>query len=280
MQMKLSQIPIPLNEMAAKKICPICNNPMAGFHYWYKGGWKCKKSSINPPAPGAATTIPGAPPTAPLAKPKMPSKQTAPKVTLEDWLAKHNIKNYTINNDGSLDVKGAVFLDDFRGPHLPIKFNDVSDDFSCSGGMLTTLENCPTTVGGSFWVNHNQLTSLEGFPTHVGGSVSISGNDKLASLDGINGLIVGSNFFGEGLTSLTSLKGISKQIKSMGGKLNINGSIKTNVLGTMMIRDIKEVSTGNSKADHIMNTHLKGDRDPLTAQDEMIDAGCGNLAGP
>jgi hypothetical protein len=274
--MKLSQISIPLNEMAAKKICPICHNPMAGFHYWYKGGWKCKQSSLNPTAP----TAPGALPTTPAVKPKMPSKQTAPKVTLEEWLTKHDIRNYTINPDGSLDVKGAVFLDDFRGAHLPIKFNAVSEDFSCSGGMLTTLENCPTTVGGSFWVNHNQLISLEGFPTRVGGSVSISGNDKLPSLDGINGLTVGGNFHGEGLTALTSLKGISKQIKSISGKLIIVGSIKTNVLGTMMIRDVTQVSTGNSKADNIMNTHLKSDRDPLMAQDEMIDAGCGSLAGP
>lgn len=34
-----------LAEMAAKKICPDCGKTMAGYHYWYKGGWKCKKSS-------------------------------------------------------------------------------------------------------------------------------------------------------------------------------------------------------------------------------------------
>ena len=36
----------PLNEMAAKKICPQCGLSMAKNHYWYKGGWRCKKSNM------------------------------------------------------------------------------------------------------------------------------------------------------------------------------------------------------------------------------------------
>lgn len=28
------------------KICPDCGKSMAGNHYWYKGGWRCKKSSL------------------------------------------------------------------------------------------------------------------------------------------------------------------------------------------------------------------------------------------
>ena len=33
-----------INEMAAKKECPLCGKSMAANHYWYKGGWKCKKA--------------------------------------------------------------------------------------------------------------------------------------------------------------------------------------------------------------------------------------------
>lgn len=33
----------PLTEMAAKKLCNKCGKTMAANHYWYKGGWKCKK---------------------------------------------------------------------------------------------------------------------------------------------------------------------------------------------------------------------------------------------
>ncbi len=28
------------------KICPKCGKSMAGHHYWYKGGWKCKKANL------------------------------------------------------------------------------------------------------------------------------------------------------------------------------------------------------------------------------------------
>lgn len=34
----------PLTEMAAKKQCDKCGKTMAANHYWYKGGWKCKKA--------------------------------------------------------------------------------------------------------------------------------------------------------------------------------------------------------------------------------------------
>lgn len=44
--MRLSEI-AKLMEMARPaKICPDCGKSMAGNHYWYKGGWKCKKSNL------------------------------------------------------------------------------------------------------------------------------------------------------------------------------------------------------------------------------------------
>lgn len=34
-----------INEMAKPvKICDKCGHKMTGYHYWYKGGWHCKKS--------------------------------------------------------------------------------------------------------------------------------------------------------------------------------------------------------------------------------------------
>lgn len=54
-----------LMEMARpKKICPDCNKSMSGNHYWYKGGWRCKKSNRTdssdekPTAKRAASTVP------------------------------------------------------------------------------------------------------------------------------------------------------------------------------------------------------------------------------
>lgn len=34
-----------LMEMAAKKHCDKCGKTMAANHFWYKGGWRCKKSA-------------------------------------------------------------------------------------------------------------------------------------------------------------------------------------------------------------------------------------------
>lgn len=45
-----------LCEMAAKKLCPTCGKSMAANHYWYKGGWRCKKPKDDQqPAPQSTT---------------------------------------------------------------------------------------------------------------------------------------------------------------------------------------------------------------------------------
>ena len=62
-----------LSEMAAKKICPDCGKSMAGFHYWYKGAWKCKKSSTEPSDTVTPVTPPQAQPAA--AEPTTPTQE-------------------------------------------------------------------------------------------------------------------------------------------------------------------------------------------------------------
>lgn len=59
--MKLQQI----TEMAAKKLCPLCGKTMAANHYWYKGGWKCKKSAT---ADAGTDVVKALTPIAPIAK--------------------------------------------------------------------------------------------------------------------------------------------------------------------------------------------------------------------
>jgi ribosomal protein L37AE/L43A len=284
--MRLEQVAI---TEAAKKICPICHNPMAGYHFWYKGSWKCKKSSLQgagsnapttPVGSGVAPTIPTPPTLAP--SPFAPPRSTSGKgkATVDDWLKRHGISDYAINPDGTIDVKGPVFLDDFYGARIPAKFNKVGGAFTCAGSGLTTLENCPVSVGGDFRVSHNVLTSLAGFPKHVGGTVDISDNVTLSSLEGMEGVTIGGSLFGERLKQLVSLKGIHKCVKSVGNKITFaDGGVKSNILGAMMIPGVKHVDTGNREADKIMNDHLKSDQDSLAAQDEMIDAGFTKLAG-
>ena len=81
---------------------------------------------------------------------------------------KYNITNYTINGDGSIDVNGHVYLINKGLTELPLIFNRVTGDFSCSLNNLTTLKGCPRWIGDRFICFNNRLTSLEFSPEYVG----------------------------------------------------------------------------------------------------------------
>ena len=96
---------------------------------------------------------------------------------------KYNIKNYIINEDGSIDVDGDVDLSNRKLIELPLKFRNVNGNFYCSGNKLTSLEGAPSSVGGDFNCSSNELTSLEGGPSSVGGDF-ICHNNQLITLEG------------------------------------------------------------------------------------------------
>jgi len=72
------------------------------------------------------------------------------------------IKNYSINQDGSIDVNGNIDLAFKKLTEIPLKFNRVSGNFICWINKLTTLEGSPTYVGGDFDCSENNLISLDG----------------------------------------------------------------------------------------------------------------------
>ena len=81
---------------------------------------------------------------------------------------KYYIMNYTINLDGSVDVKGDVLLCDMYLKEIPLKFNKVSGHFDCSDNELTSLKNCPNKVNKYFRCSYcPKLESLEGCPKKV-----------------------------------------------------------------------------------------------------------------
>ncbi len=100
----------------------------------------------------------------------------------------HNITNYTINPDGSIDVDGGVYLDRRNLDRIPIKFNKVSGSFDCSNNNITSLENAPNECFRIF-CNGNKLTSLEGCPK-VSSFISVHYNP----LETLEGLIVPYNY--------------------------------------------------------------------------------------
>lgn len=106
--------------------------------------------------------------------------------TKEDEICyRYGIKNYTINNDGTIDVDGNVDLSmitgDIRMSKLPLKFGNVTGNFDINGNpnfnYLRTMEGCPHTVGGNFYCTGQRLKSLEFCPKIVKGRFDCSNNN-------------------------------------------------------------------------------------------------------
>ena len=105
---------------------------------------------------------------------------------------KYNIINYTISEDGTVDVDGDVDLSPSseystfykeKLNKIPLKFGNVGGNFMCSYNKLESLDNCPKRVSGHFVCHSNNLTSLKGCPEYVGETFNCSHN-KLVSLEG------------------------------------------------------------------------------------------------
>ena len=132
-------------------------------------------------------------------------------VRIEDWLKKYNIKNYTINSDYTIAVKGKVIFT-YAEKELPeyIQFNYVDKEFNISGSDLSTLRGCPVKCD-EFWCdNCKNLTSLEGAPKECRGFYCIF-CEKLTSLEGAPKEC--NEFSCVRCENLTSLEGAPKKCK-------------------------------------------------------------------
>ena len=88
---------------------------------------------------------------------------------IEQICKKYRIKNYTINQDGSIDVDGNVWLYEKKLTELPLKFNKVNNDFYCDYNELESLEGSPKEVNGHFYCRNNKLISLKYAPKIIRG---------------------------------------------------------------------------------------------------------------
>ncbi|MCK9476811.1 MAG: hypothetical protein M0R46_12870 [Candidatus Muirbacterium halophilum] len=149
---------------------------------------------------------------------------------IEAICKKYNIKNYIINEDGSIDVDGDVDLYKKKLKVLPLKFRKVSGNFHCNYNQLISLEGAPQSIGGNFYCRDNKLTSLVGCPQSVGGDfycsynqlISLEGapqsigwdfycsNNKLISLEGAPQRVDGN--FECGSNKLTTLEGAPQRV--------------------------------------------------------------------
>ncbi len=130
---------------------------------------------------------------------------------IHDICKEYNIKNYTINLDGSIDVNGNVRLSCQALSSIPLKFNKVSGYFYINDNFLTNLNNCPKEVGGEFDCSGNYITSLVGGPEFVGEEYNCSFN-SLTTLEGSPMDI--HEYFNCRNNKLTTLKGGPLRISS------------------------------------------------------------------
>lgn len=200
-----------LLEMAAKKTCPTCGHGMAGFHYWYKGAWKCKSSSLANPNVAAATAATqsspaaptAAPISAPVAAPVVAPKPTAAAPTVDlttpiggvepvdhtqiKWfLNTKYIMNYTIEDDGTVNVDGDVTLTGcgIGLQECPVKFGVVKGNFTTNDVNFKTFKNFPTEVGGNLLIKMSlTVPDYTGFPAVIKGVASMK-TIKAGSLKG------------------------------------------------------------------------------------------------
>lgn len=116
---------------------------------------------------------------------------------------------HSLSADGALNIEGMVFFANDELKKLPVKFGIVSGDFHAYEGCLTTLENSPTEVGGTYFVSENKLKSLVGCPRKVGNNFNCFDN-KLKNLDGAPEEVNG-NFYCH-INPLKSLEGFNCRI--------------------------------------------------------------------
>ena len=103
---------------------------------------------------------------------------------------KYEIKNYTINLDGSIDVVDSVYLNGRNLTEIPLQFNYVWGSFHCHNNKLTSLKGSPKRLLGQYFqCHHNQLTDLEYFPIVEDYTRSSVGKNPLKSISGYNGNI-------------------------------------------------------------------------------------------
>ena len=130
---------------------------------------------------------------------------------IEKWLEEYDIKNYTINDDFTIDVNGDIDLLDEDLIEFPdyIQFELVKGYFNCSFCQLTSLRGVPRIVKGYFDCSHNNLTSLEGAPKKCHNFYCYS--NYLTSLKGSPEKVLGG--FDCRYNKLTSLEEAPREVR-------------------------------------------------------------------
>ena len=220
------------------------------------------------------------------------------KQHLEQWIEYQKkikvIDSGKVNGDLSIDLvfhKGSVIpnhehwwaRNDQNQEIFAVKLNEVTGNLYCSQRFLETLENFPNVVHGDLHIINNRLKTCEGGPIEVDGDYNVT-NNRLRGTTGFAKKIGKRLMFGENDT-IHDLKGIHKDVKSVGEYINIPCTVTESILGLNAIAHSAKVviavrsAKGPAKGAHL--PYLKkalgilwdNREDIMECQEELIQAG-------
>ena len=168
-------------------------------------------------------------------------------MSIAEICEQYSIENYTINDDGLVDVDGDVDLFELGLNEIPLKFNHVSGNFNCSHNNLTDLKGSPKYVSGSFFCSDNNLTSLEFCPKEVGENFYCYNNDLTTLLGSPNE--VGGGFYCD-RNDLTTLE---FSPESMGGDFVCYRNPLASIFSKVNIDFIRAFNTFKVIQDNVVN---------------------------
>lgn len=105
----------------------------------------------------------------------------------EEWCKKMRIENFTVNGDGTVDVKNRVYLAYMKMTSIPVQFGSVIGGyFNCADNKLKDLVGAPKLVSYSFICDNNKLVTLDGCPETIQDGIFKCSNNELSSLEGLS----------------------------------------------------------------------------------------------
>jgi hypothetical protein len=81
-----------------------------------------------------------------------------------DFLNEVCIGEWSLNENGEIDVDGSVDMVAMDLTEIPIKFGNVDGTFHCSSNNLTTLKNCPVVTYDIFCYGNNLTEYFKSLP--------------------------------------------------------------------------------------------------------------------
>jgi len=146
------------------------------------------------------------------------------KFLITKWLKSVEVENYTINEDGTIDIKGNFVIEEkpkcFINRKFPdyIQFNYVSGHVTFRHNNVISLKGFPQFIGGYLTLEDNELDSLEGGPKEILKNVINDGwgyrvkYNQLKSLKGSPKIVKG--FFDVSHNQLISLQDAPEEVRT------------------------------------------------------------------